>query len=75
VPPNSLSANLNILSHAGLVESRRDGRSIIYSASYERMTQLLGYLMEDCCNGAPEICAPLAEIVACCTPKAARARA
>lgn len=75
VPPNSLSANLNILSHAGLVESRRDGRSIIYSASYERMTQLLGYLMEDCCNGSPEICAPLAEIVACCTPKAARARA
>jgi DNA-binding transcriptional ArsR family regulator len=75
VPPNSLSANLNILSHAGLVESRRDGRSIIYSANYERMTQLLGYLMEDCCNGAPEICAPLAEIVACCTPKAARARA
>jgi len=75
VPPNSLSANLTILSHAGLVESRRDGRSIIYSASYERMTQLLGYLMEDCCNGAPEICAPLAEIVACCTPKAARARA
>lgn len=75
VPPNSLSANLTILSHAGLVESRRDGRSIIYSASYQRMTQLLGYLMEDCCNGAPEICAPLAEIVACCTPKAARARA
>src|SRR5665213_461085 len=70
VPPNSLSANLTILSHAGLVESRRDGRSIIYSASYERMTQLLGYLMEDCCNGAPEICAPLADVLArtaCCT--------
>ena len=75
VPPNSLSANLNILSHAGLVESRRDGRSIIYSANYERMTQLLSYLMEDCCNGAPEICAPLAEVLACCTPKVARVRA
>jgi ArsR family transcriptional regulator, arsenate/arsenite/antimonite-responsive transcriptional repressor len=74
-PPNSLSANLNILSHAGLVESRRDGRSIIYSACYERMTDLLSYLMADCCNGAPEICAPLAEVLACCTPKAARARA
>lgn len=75
VQPNSLSSNLNILNHAGLVESRRDGRSIIYTANYERMTQLLGYLMEDCCNGAPEICAPLAEIVACCAAKAPRARA
>ncbi len=55
VPPNSLSANLNILSNAGLVQSRRDGRSIIYTACYDRMIQLLGYLLEDCCNGAPEI--------------------
>ena len=75
VPANSLSANLTILSHAGLVESRRDGRSIIYTANFERMTQLLSYLMEDCCNGAPEICVPLAAILACCTPKAARVRA
>jgi ArsR family transcriptional regulator, arsenate/arsenite/antimonite-responsive transcriptional repressor len=78
VPPNSLSASLNILSHAGLVESRRDGRSIIYTACYEKMAQLLGYLLENCCSGTPEICTPLAEVlarVACCTPKAARARA
>ena len=69
VPPNSLSANLNILSHAGLVESRREGRSIIYSACYDRMSKLLGYLLEDCCNGAPEICAPVMKVVsraACC---------
>jgi DNA-binding transcriptional ArsR family regulator len=78
VPPNSLSANLTILSHAGLVESRRDGRSIIYNARYSQMSQLLGYLMEDCCNGAPEICAPIADVLArtaCCVPKVARARA
>jgi DNA-binding transcriptional ArsR family regulator len=78
VRPNSLSANLNILSNAGLVESRRDGRSIIYTASYDRMTKLLGYLMEDCCNGSPEICTPLAGVLArtaYCTPKAARVRA
>jgi DNA-binding transcriptional ArsR family regulator len=70
VPPNSLSANLNILSHAGLVESRRDGRSIIYSARYAQMSKLLGYLMEDCCDGAPEICTPLMKVInraACCT--------
>lgn len=71
MPPNSLSANLKVLSHAGLLASRRDGRSIIYSARYDQMTQLLGYLMEDCCGGSPEICAPLAEVcarAACCVP-------
>jgi DNA-binding transcriptional ArsR family regulator len=62
--PNTLSANLNVLSNAGLVASRRDGRSIIYTANYEAMRDLLGFLMEDCCGGAPEICAPLAEAVA-----------
>src|ERR1700761_910649 len=75
VPPNSLSANLNILSHAGLVVSRRDGRSIIYTAAYEQMSALLGYLLEDCCHGAPEICAPVTEVLsraACCLPKAGR---
>jgi len=72
VPANTLSANLNLLSHAGLIQSRREGRSIIYSAAYERMAALLGFLMEDCCQGAPAICVPLAEIVnraACCAPK------
>lgn len=62
--PNSLSANLNVLSHAGLIVSRREGRSIIYSADYAAMSGLLGFLMEDCCNGNPEICAPLGDIVA-----------
>ncbi|OHB29789.1 MAG: transcriptional regulator [Phenylobacterium sp. RIFCSPHIGHO2_01_FULL_69_31] len=61
-PPSSLSANLNILSHAGLIASRRDGRSIIYTANYDAMRELLAFLMEDCCGGAPEICAPLASI-------------
>jgi DNA-binding transcriptional ArsR family regulator len=58
--PNTLSANLNILAGAGLVAPRRDGRSIIYTAGYERMRELLAFLMEDCCAGKPEICAPLA---------------
>lgn len=59
--PNTLSSHLTILGHAGLVRSRRDGRSIIYSADYTRMRDLLGFLMDDCCAGRPEICAPLAE--------------
>lgn len=62
VLPNTLSASLNVLAHAGLVSSRRDGRSIIYSANYGAMRELLAFLMEDCCAGAPEICAPLAAL-------------
>ncbi|WGF90956.1 ArsR/SmtB family transcription factor [Marinivivus vitaminiproducens] len=62
VAPNTLSASLNVLFNAGLVVSRRDGRSIIYSAAYEQMAGLLGFLLEDCCNGRPEICVPLAAI-------------
>ena len=67
--PNTLSASLTILAQAGLVTSRRDGRSIIYSADYARMAKLLGFLMEDCCNGDASICAPLAVIAnraTCC---------
>ena len=59
MPPNTLSSNLNILVHATLVERRRQGRSIIYSARYENMTELLEDLMQDCCGGAPEICGPI----------------
>lgn len=61
VPANTLSAQLAILSAAGLVTSRREGRSIIYAADYDGMGDLLVYLMEDCCQGRPEVCAPLAE--------------
>jgi ArsR family transcriptional regulator, arsenate/arsenite/antimonite-responsive transcriptional repressor len=66
---NTLSTNLNVLAGAGLVSSRRDGRSIIYAAGYERMSELLAFLMEDCCGGNAEICASLAAIAeraACC---------
>ena len=59
---NTLSTNLNILSGAGLVASRREGRSIIYTAGYDRMRELLAFLMEDCCGGNSEICAPLVEV-------------
>jgi DNA-binding transcriptional ArsR family regulator len=71
IAPNTLSASLTVLFNAGLVVSRRDGRSIIYAAAYEQMADLLGFLLEDCCNGRPEICVPLAAIAsqaACCVP-------
>jgi len=69
ITPNTLSAQLNVLANAGLVTSRRDGRSIIYAAGYDSMSELLVYLMEDCCQGHPDVCAPLAAIAsraACC---------
>ena len=66
VLPNTLSANLNVLSHAGLIAARRDGRSIIYTAQYAAMRELIGFLLEDCCGGAPEICEPIAEALTCC---------
>ena len=69
VAPNTLSAQLTLLANAGLVASRRDGRSIIYAAGYDGMSELLVYLMEDCCQGRPEVCAPLAAVAsraACC---------
>jgi DNA-binding transcriptional ArsR family regulator len=58
LPPNTLSAQLTILTNAGLAASRRAGRSIIYSANYDGMNALLVYLMEDCCQGRPELCCP-----------------
>ena len=60
--PNTLSTHLNVLGNAGLVQSRREGRSIIYSADYSRMRDLLGFLVADCCAGRPEICGSLDEV-------------
>ncbi len=59
VAANTLSAQLLVLSNAGLVRARREGRSIIYAARFESMRELLVYLTEDCCAGNPEVCAPL----------------
>jgi ArsR family transcriptional regulator len=72
VLPNTLSASLNVLVHAGLIQSRRQGRSIIYTANFDHMRDLLGFLVEDCCGGSPDICSPLAEVLraACCAPRA-----
>ncbi|MFO0997309.1 MAG: metalloregulator ArsR/SmtB family transcription factor [Alphaproteobacteria bacterium] len=56
VPANTMSAHLAILSRAGLVLARREGRSIIYTADFDGMRDLMTYLMEDCCQGRPELC-------------------
>lgn len=59
--PNTLSSALGILERAGLISARRAGRSILYAPNIGHMRELLGFLLEDCCNGRPEICLPVAE--------------
>ncbi|HSS66886.1 MAG TPA: metalloregulator ArsR/SmtB family transcription factor [Gammaproteobacteria bacterium] len=70
IPHNTMSSHLSILVNAGLVNSRRDGRSIIYSIDFDGTRALLSFLMEDCCHGRPEICTPVLESVlpGCCAP-------
>lgn len=74
IPNNTLSANLLILSNAGLIGARREGRSIIYSVKFDAMRDLLVFLTQDCCEGHPEVCAPLGAALAknCCEPKRTR---
>src|SRR5471030_993293 len=73
--PNTLSAQLLLLSNAGLIRARRDGRSIIYAVDFDAMAALLLFLTEDCCGGRAEICAPLLRTAAnCCPPKKRAAR-
>jgi ArsR family transcriptional regulator len=68
VPNNTLSAHLAVLSRAGLVSSRKQGRSIIYSVDFEGTSKLLSFLVEDCCGGKPDICRPLiaSALAECC---------
>lgn len=49
MPPATMSFHLKELTNAELIVSRRESRSIIYSANYDRMQELLGFLMENCC--------------------------
>ncbi|MFM8542024.1 MAG: ArsR/SmtB family transcription factor [Chakrabartia sp.] len=53
VPSSTMSFHLAQLTHAGLVTQRRSGRSIIYAADFASMNELMGYLNENCCGGAP----------------------
>lgn len=53
---NTLSSHLSILARAGLVRGTRDGRSIVYRADIAGMRRLIGFLINDCCDGHPELC-------------------
>jgi ArsR family transcriptional regulator, arsenate/arsenite/antimonite-responsive transcriptional repressor len=55
--PSSLTFHLQSLQHAGLIEQRRESRQLIYSADFDAMTALVGYLTDNCCaESAAECC-------------------
>lgn len=56
IPATRMSFHLASLERGGLVTARRDGRRIFYAVCFDRMRGLLGFLTEDCCGSAPEIC-------------------
>src|SRR3569832_790939 len=58
IAPTALTFHFDRLRSAGLVTVRREGRSMIYAAQFETMNALLAFLTENCCQGAPENCAP-----------------
>jgi len=70
VPQNTLSAHLAILTRARLVSSERHSRSIVYRANLGEFQEVALFLLRDCCDGRPEICAPVVEsLQPCCPPK------
>jgi DNA-binding transcriptional ArsR family regulator len=66
VPHNTMSTHLGILSRAGLISAERHSRSMIYRVELEAVRSLVLFLLRDCCNGQPELCAPLIEDLSTC---------
>ena len=67
VPASTMSHHLATIERAGLATSRRESRSIIYTADYPGIREVLTFLMEDCCQGRPELCGTAAPAPACDT--------
>ena len=63
---NTLSTHLAILLRAGLVAVRKEGRMMYFSAKFERFQGLISFLLQDCCQGRAEVCAPLVAELTCC---------
>jgi protein-tyrosine-phosphatase/DNA-binding transcriptional ArsR family regulator len=63
MPASTTSFHLSALEKAGLVESSRQGRQIIYSIRLRALRELLGFLTETCCGGRPELCAEIASLL------------
>ena len=65
IPLSTLSFHLSQLKNAGLINCRRESRTLFYSANYLSMNELMAYLTENCCEGTPDSC----EIPVGCVPE------
>ena len=74
VPQNTMSSHLAVLSRAGLVTTQRFSRSIVYRADLSRFRDVMLFMLRDCCDGRPEICAPLIDDLTCCPPRRGKVR-
>jgi DNA-binding transcriptional ArsR family regulator len=74
-PHNTLSSHLAILVRAGLLRATREGRTIIYRSNVKGMQSLLQFLVNDCCDGHPELCNLLTagSGSTCCPPSSVKA--
>ena len=70
IPNNTLSTHLGILVRAGLLDSERQGRSIVYRIDFEGARALLYFLLEDCCQGSRAVCTTAVDsaLPGCCGP-------
>lgn len=54
--PSSLTFHLQALQRAGLITQARASRQLIYSADFEVMNGLVGFLTDKCCTAASAGC-------------------
>ena len=63
IAPSTLSFHLSALEQAGLVQSTRQGRFVIYAVRFVGLRTLFSFLTETCCNGRPDLCGDLARLL------------
>jgi DNA-binding transcriptional ArsR family regulator len=69
VPHNTMSSHLGVLTRAGLITAERHSRSIVYRVHLDRVRDLVGFLLHDCCGGRPELCASVVNTLTPCCSK------
>jgi len=66
VVQNTMSSHLSQLSQNNLILKERSGRSLIYRANFSGMSELITFLLQDCCKGSKHITTPVSAAIACC---------